>query len=49
MGEVYDRIVIGDAHFDFVKGVKNFKKQMVSYFPEEKETIDKYVDLVFEK
>ncbi len=47
MGEVYDRIVIGNRHFDFVKGVKNFKKQMVSYFPEEKETIDKYVDLVF--
>ncbi|PTM08948.1 MAG: FAD-dependent oxidoreductase, partial [Bacteroidetes bacterium] len=30
MGEVYDRIVIGDQHFDFVKGVKNFKKQMIA-------------------
>ena len=47
MGEVYDRIVIGDQHFDFVKGVKNFKEQMISYFPDEKGAIDKYVDLVF--
>ena len=47
MGEVYDRIVIGDAHFDFVKGVKNFKKQMTAYFPEEEQAINAYVDLVF--
>lgn len=47
MGEVYDRIVIGDQHFDLVKGVKNFKEQMISYFPEEKKAIDDYVDLVF--
>ena len=30
MGNVYDRIVIGDEHFDFVKGVKKFKKQFIS-------------------
>ncbi|WP_372767982.1 phytoene desaturase family protein [Lutibacter sp.] len=48
IGEVYDRIVIGDQHFDFVKGVKNFKKQLISYFPEEDQAINKYVDLVFE-
>ena len=47
MGEVYDRIVIGEKHFDFVKGVKNFKKQMISYFPEEEHAINTYVDLVF--
>ncbi len=47
MGEVYDRIVIGDQHFDFVKGAKNFKKQMISYFPEEEQAINEYVDLVF--
>jgi len=47
IGEVYDRIVIGDQHFDFVKGVKNFKKQLISYFPEEEQAINKYVDLVF--
>jgi len=47
MGNVYDRIVIGDEHFDFVKGVKNFKKQMVAYFPEEEQAISTYINLVF--
>ena len=47
MGEVYDRIIIGDQRFDLVKGVKNFKKQMISYFPEEEQAINTYVDLVF--
>ena len=47
IGEVYDKIVIGDQQFDFVKGVKNFKKQLISYFPEEEQAIHTYVDLVF--
>lgn len=47
MGEVYDRIIIGDKHYDFVKGVSNFKAQLVEYFPEEEEAIDQYVDMVF--
>ena len=47
MGEVYDRIVIGDQQYDLVKGVKNFKDQLISYFPEEEPAIHKYVDLVF--
>ncbi|NER18584.1 phytoene desaturase family protein [Spongiivirga citrea] len=47
MGEVYDRIIIGDKSYDLVKGVSNFKKQLTAYFPEEKEAIEKYVDLVF--
>jgi len=47
MGDVYDRIVIGNQHFDFVKGVKNFKKQMISYFPEEDQAISTYINLVF--
>ena len=47
MGDVYDRIVIGEQQFDFVKGVKNFKKQMISYFPDEEDAINTYVDLVF--
>ena len=48
MGDVYDRIVIGDKSYDFVKGAANFKEKMSSYFPEEEEAINKYVDLVFE-
>jgi all-trans-retinol 13,14-reductase len=44
MGEVYDRIVVGDQHFDFVKGLI-ISKQM-TYFPEEEQAIKSYVDLV---
>jgi len=47
MGEVYDRIVIGEKHYDFAKGVKNFKKGLISYFPAEEKAINAYVDLVF--
>ncbi|OSY88035.1 FAD-dependent oxidoreductase [Tenacibaculum holothuriorum] len=47
MGEVYDKIVIGDKQYDFVKGIKNFKQQMIAYFPEEEQAIHKYVDTVF--
>ena len=48
MGEVYDRVIIGDKTYDFVKGVTSFKAQMKAYFPEEGPAIDRYVDLVFQ-
>jgi all-trans-retinol 13,14-reductase len=35
MGEVYDRIFIGEDAYDLVKGVTNFKTQLGEYFPEE--------------
>lgn len=47
MGEVYDKIVIGDKQYDFVKGVQNFKDKLSEYFPAEKSAIDGYVNLVF--
>ncbi|TVR77963.1 MAG: NAD(P)/FAD-dependent oxidoreductase [Chitinophagaceae bacterium] len=47
MGEVYDRIVIGEKIYNFVKGTKNFKAKLKLYFPEDKEAIDAYVDLIF--
>ncbi len=47
MGDVYDRIIIGDKHYDFVKGVKNFKAKMISYFPEEEQAITAYINEVF--
>jgi all-trans-retinol 13,14-reductase len=47
MGEVYDRVIIGKKSYDFVKEVQGFKDKMGEYFPEEKEVIKKYVDLVF--
>ena len=47
IGSVYDKIVIGNKEYDFVKGVQNFKDKMLGYFPDEKQAIDNYVDLVF--
>ena len=48
MGDVYDKIIVGDKEYDFVKGTRNFKDKMIEYFPDEKEAIDSYVNLVFE-
>ena len=48
MGEVYDKIIIGDKTYDFVKGVKNFKAKMYGYFPNDIDAIDKYVQLIFD-
>ena len=47
MGEVYDRIIIGDRSYNLVKGLKNFKQQLIDYFPDEKDAINKYIDLIF--
>jgi all-trans-retinol 13,14-reductase len=47
MGDVYDKVIIGNKEYDFVKGVQNFKDKMLGYFPDEKKAIDQYVDLVF--
>jgi all-trans-retinol 13,14-reductase len=46
MGEVYDRIVLGEEVYDFVKGVDNWRNRMVGYFPEEATVIDAYISLV---
>jgi len=48
MGDVYDRIIIGDKSYDFVKGTTNFKAKLISYFPEEENAITEYIKLVFE-
>lgn len=47
MGEVYDKIIIGEDAYDLVKGVTQFKHQLGTYFPNEKHAIEKYVNLVF--
>ena len=47
MGEIYDRIIIGKEHFDFIKGVDNFKSKMIGYFPNEIKAIEKYIDLIY--
>lgn len=47
MGDVYDRMIIGDKSYDFVKGTQNFKDKLIEYFPGEEKAINDYVDLVF--
>jgi all-trans-retinol 13,14-reductase len=47
MGAVYDKIIIGNKEYEFIKGVQNFKDKITSYFPTEKEAIDTYVAAVF--
>ena len=46
MGEVYDRIILGDKSYDFVKGQENFRAKMHEYFPSDKEAIDRYLEAV---
>lgn len=43
MGEVYDRIVLGDRSYDFVKGREQFRAKMHGYFPKETRAIDRYI------
>ena len=46
MGEVYDRIILGDKSYDFVKGEENFRAKMHGYFPSDKDAIDRYLEAV---
>jgi all-trans-retinol 13,14-reductase len=48
MGDVYDRIIIGNKTYDFVKGVENFKNKLISYFPDESSAIENYIQMVFD-
>ena len=43
---IYDEIVIGDKKYYFRTGVNNFKRDMIEYFPNEAEAINKYIKLV---
>lgn len=46
MGDVYDRIILGDNAYDFVKGRERFRAQMHEYFPRDKDAIDQYLEKV---
>jgi all-trans-retinol 13,14-reductase len=46
MGEVYDRIVIGDDVYDLVKGRQRFRDTLCGYFPAETRAIDAYLERV---
>ena len=46
MGDVYDRIILGESAYDLVKGFENFRAQMHEYFPQEKDAINQYLEKV---
>ena len=46
MGEVYDRVIIGNDVYDFPKGKEAFRRQMHAYFPSERGAIDAYLKRV---
>ena len=45
MGEVYDRIIVGDNSYDYVAGPDNFAARMKEYFPSQARAIDRYLEL----
>ncbi|TYA74279.1 phytoene desaturase family protein [Seonamhaeicola marinus] len=46
MGEVYDVVHIGNKKYEFRAGRDNFKKQLIQYFPEERQAINSYLELI---
>jgi all-trans-retinol 13,14-reductase len=46
MGDVYDRIILGDNAYDLVKGYENYRAQLHEYFPQDKDAIDQYLGKV---
>jgi all-trans-retinol 13,14-reductase len=46
MDAVYDRIIIGDKHYDFVAGRENFEADLRRWFPGEEDAIEQYFSLV---
>ncbi len=46
MGDVYDRIILGENSYDYVKGLENFRSQLHEYFPSEKDAINQYLEKV---
>lgn len=46
MDAVYDRIIIGGQHYDFVAGKENLAAELKRHFPEEAGAIDAYLRLV---
>lgn len=46
MGDVYDRVIIGDDVYDLPKGRRNLRDSLVSWFPDEEAAIDGYFEAV---
>jgi phytoene dehydrogenase-like protein len=43
MDPCYDRIHLGDDHFDLVAGRDNFRNNLIARFPQEQAAIDEYI------
>lgn len=48
MGEVYDRIVIGEDPYDLPAGRENLQDRLIEYFPDDAEAIKTYFRLIRE-
>ena len=46
MPDVYDRVLIGDRSYEFVRGVDRFRARLKDYFPGECAVIDAYIKAV---
>ena len=46
MGDVYDKVIIGDDEYEFVKGKKNWRARMHEYFPDDRDAIDGYLNVL---
>lgn len=46
MGDVYDRIALGEDIYDYVAGPERFRERIAGYFPREKDAIDRYLELL---
>lgn len=46
MGNVYDKVLFGKDEYSFIKGKENQKQHLMEYFPNDKEAIDKYFQLI---
>ncbi len=46
LGDVYDRIIIDDRTYDFVKGRERFREKLHGYFPKETRAIDEYLEKI---
>ncbi|MEJ2503895.1 MAG: NAD(P)/FAD-dependent oxidoreductase, partial [Gemmatimonadota bacterium] len=48
LGEVYDRVVLGEERFDFRRGSENLRADLIDRFPSESGAIDDYFELLGE-
>lgn len=46
MDPVYDKIILGNDEFDFVAGRDNFIEELSKHFPDEREIIQNYIELI---